>query len=300
MDKEYLRKFMTDFDYPKEAQAALVHTWDVLTANHNNRERFDSLISLYQENYLCDISVVTEKCAVIAQDSGESVYTVELLLLISLSKMLKKRYHECGIDERVWFDGMCDLKYKLLECRLVKGVWGTFVAAWLWKWFRLELFALGRLQFEMVPFKMDSYTKNEKHLSKGDPVINVHIPRTMTPLDRESCLASYDKAAIFFKKYFLGKPIAFVCDSWLLYPNNREILPPKSNIRSFMEDYDIIEYRESLPGDYSSMWRLFDMDYTGNVDDFPSDTSVRRNYIQHMKNGGRVGSGYGVFFYKAE
>ena len=45
------------------------------------------------------------------------------------------------------------------------------------------------------------------------------------------------------------------------------------------------------------MWRLFDMDYTGDLDDFPGDSTLRRNYKQFLKDGGRVGEGYGVFFW---
>ncbi len=47
---------------------------------------------------------------------------------------------------------------------------------------------------------------------------------------------------------------------------------------------------------YTNMWRLFDMDYTGNADDYPEDSFLRRNFKQYIKDGGRTGVGLGVFF----
>ena len=90
--------------------------------------------------------------------------------------------------------------------------------------------------------------------------------------------------------------MAFTCCSWLLYPDNLDILPEKSNVRKFMLEFDIINKFDDKPGEYADMWRLFDMDYTGNFDDYPEDSSLRRAFKAHLKNGGKTGEGYGIFF----
>ena len=53
-------------------------------------------------------------------------------------------------------------------------------------------------------------------LTPSTKVINVHIPRTLTPLDKESREDSYRRAAEFFKGELGGAPTVFVCHSWLL------------------------------------------------------------------------------------
>ena len=63
-----------------------------------------------------------------------------------------------------------------------------------------------------------------------------------------------------------------------------------------MNDYDVIETKFEEEGNYKPLWRVFDMDYTGNVEDFPGDTTLRRAYKTYVRNGGRLGTGYGVFF----
>jgi hypothetical protein len=190
---------------------------------------------------------------------------------------------------------MLDLKYKLKECELVKGIVGSFVCFWFGGFFRLQRFALGRLQFEIIPSKYN-YERNGKSIKIGDPIINVHIPRTETPLLHEKCIEAYSMAKKFFADKFSDSPVAFCCSTWLFSPAILEMLNATSNIKLFSADFDIIEsgYRE--PGEYKDIWRLYDMDYTGDLSILPEDTSFRRAYKQYLINGGREGHGYGIFF----
>ena len=119
----------------------------------------------------------------------------------------------------------------------------------------------------------------------------------MTPLDKKSRDDAYAQAAEFFRNMTDGAPIAFVCSSWLLYPEAEKILPAHSNIRGFMADYDMIRSKTNGEGEYGDMWRLFDMDFTGDLNDYPEDSSLRRAYKKFLLDGNRTGSGYGVFFY---
>ena len=194
----------------------------------------------------------------------------------------------------IWRNSMMDLKYKLIECRLVRGIYGSFVASWFDRFFNLTRFALGRLQFEVVPFK-HVYEKDGKRLEPQSLAINVHIPRTETPLDRESCLQSYAMAKEFFKDQFTDMPMAFMCSSWLLFEKLRDFLPETANIIRFMNDYDVIQTTYAEEGDYKSLWRIFDMDCS-DLDALPEDSTLRRAYKAYAKSGARLGSGFGVFF----
>ena len=294
--KAYAIDFMTELGFDAEAIEVLSADLEKMLSNTESESIYTKYVALYEENVNLNYGEMLSEIDKAAELVGVHKYSAELLIFISLAKHLRELYKEKEIPDRIWFDSMCDLKWKLWECKAVKGMWGSFVAIWFPRFFNLTRFALGRLQFEVVEFDGE-YQKDGKTLKKGDKVINVHIPRTLTPLTKESRDDAYAQAAEFFKDMTYGTPIAFVCSSWLLYPEAEKILPPHSNIRGFMADYDIIRSRVDDEGDYHNMWRLFDMDYTGDFNDYPEDSSLRRAYKKFLLDGNRTGGGYGVFFY---
>lgn len=294
--REYVVEFLDKFDYPAEAKVELIEAYDALVANEECKAELDRLVEAYKENINLDYGMIFRSTPEMEKKCGVHHYKSELLVFILFSEHLKKLYNMNNIDESIWFNSMCDLKYKLLECKAVKNMWGSFVAWWFPGFFNLKRFALGRLQFETCNYDQEDYTKDGKTVKKGMKVIGVHIPRTLTPLDKPSYDAAFDMAREFFKNKLDGAPMAFVCCSWLLYPDNLAILPEKSNVRKFMLEFDIINKFDDKPGEYADMWRLFDMDYTGNFDDYPEDSSLRRAFKAHLKNGGKTGEGYGIFF----
>ena len=138
-----------------------------------------------------------------------------------------------------------------------------------------------------------TYKNGAVEIGPEDAVINVHIPRTETPLDRAACREAYRRAAEFFAKD-VKRPV-FTCCSWLLYPATLGILSEKSNIRRFAADFTVIETKDYEW--YKEMWRLFDrvVDENTDPDTLPTDTSFRRGYIARMKEKKPAGWGYGVY-----
>ena len=293
--RTYLTWFFNEFSYPEDGAAALFEGYDRIYQNEDSARLFDDILQIYCDNFNCDYKNILTKCEEIVTLCGVHEYTVKLLAYICLSRQLRTNYEARGLDLGIWFDSMCDLKYKLIECKLVKGIYGSFVADWFSRFFNMTRFALGRLQFEIVPFRRN-YQKDGKILTPESPVINVHIPRTETPLDEASRKDAYARAREFYKADFEGKPMAFVCNSWLLFERHREMLKPTANIIGFMNDFDIIENKLNEPGAYSSAWRFFDMTIPEDLDALPEDSSLRRSYKALMKRGEPTGSGFGVFF----
>lgn len=294
--KAYAIDFMNELGFDAEAVVALSNDLEKILSVPEAKSIIEECVALYEKDVNIDYGDILSKVDKATEYSNVHKYSAELLIFILFSKHLRELYKQRGIADKIWFDSMCDLKWKLWECKAVRGSWGSFVAGWFPRFFNLTRFALGRLQFEIVDFDGE-YEKNGKKLKTGDKVINVHIPRTLTPLSTDSRNDAYSQAAEFFKDMTEGAPIAFVCSSWLLYPEAEKILPPHSNIRGFMADYDIIRSRVDEEGDYHNMWRLFDMDYTGDLNDYPEDSSLRRAYKKFLLDGNRCGGGYGVFFY---
>ena len=119
----------------------------------------------------------------------------------------------------------------------------------------LEIFGFGKLLFELRPFGSE-YRREGLCLERDSLVVSVHIPRTGEPLDMESKDNSYRLAKEFYQPIFgTNKKIPFFCSSWLLFQRNKEFLKPTSNLRAFMDDYEIIS--EAEYDDYEETWRLF-------------------------------------------
>jgi len=290
--REYLISFCKEFGYEHTDAQCLLSAYDCICAQPPAAELLCGAVRAYEAN--ADIDYQTEilgRAKKISEITGVHAYTADLLVFILLTKHLKKLYQEKGLDLQIYRDSVLDLKWKLEECKAIKGVCGTFVAAWFPGFFNLSRFALGRLQFELKTADYD-YSKNGIRLEKGkSTVINVHIPRTGTPIDKESCDKAYASARAFFKGQ-AGEFCPFVCHSWLLYPENKNIIPKHTNTYRFMSEYDIIDWGTNEGQD---LWRLFDTEEK-DPDKLPVNGSLRRGYAAHLKNGGAVGWGYGVRF----
>lgn len=296
--KQFVKDFFAEFAYPAEAEEQLLRDLDAIYGCEETKNAFEGLLSRYEAAMDCDIKQLITEMQEISAKAGIHEYAGALLLIVCLSKTLQRYHAEAGFDRGVWHDIMEDLKWKLFECREVYGIWGTFVPWWFPLHMTRKIFACGRLQFERVRFGR-TYEKNGVVLTPETPVLSVHIPRTMTRLDPESVADAYEKAAAFFRKHFpeeYSDTVVFVCHSWLLFPRNLEVLSEKANLRQFIEGFEILE--DYLAEDYHEVWRLFDKNYEGDPDALPCDTSLRRAYVNWMKNGEKIGGGYGIRIYE--
>ena len=290
--QEYLNAFLARFDYPEDARTDLGAALDTLLACPEAKDTLNALLASYAVDPTVDFSVLAEKCEVITRASGLHCYVTDLLVLILLSMESQAHYAAAGIDEDMWQENMMDIKYKAVECKLIKGIWGTFVFAWFSRFFHVTRFSFGPLQFETVKLRKP-YTKNGVTYPVDTVAVNVHIPRTGKRLTPALAEDSFRAAEAFFKDRYGISPVIFVCESWLLFPRNLSILKPESNLYSFISRFEVIESGEY--DTYGSVWRLFDADYNGNPDALPQDTSLRRAYVEIMKKGEPLGWAYGAF-----
>jgi hypothetical protein len=296
--REYLSYFMENINFPGEAVETFLDVHDSLVSDTVHKKEMDSIIT----KYYCDegykrINEVLEDLTRLAQKMDINPYTMHLMFYLYCSKILKNKYKTSDVSMDVFWNSMLDLSYKLWECRNIHGVWGTFVANWLSDYFVMERFGLGRMQYEAIPFPYDRYTKNGYTVKKGDRVYNMHIPSS-GPLTREKRIDSYKRAYDFFKHELNGGPIVMVCHSWLLYPDNEKFYPKGSNIIDFMHDFEIIH---SVDEDkFSEAWRVFGRHHDKDMEEWPTDTSLQRAYIDWLKAGNKTGAGFGVLIFDGQ
>lgn len=289
--KQYLTQFFDEFKYSNEQRDFLMHIFERITEDGESLDALNRAMQMYNETAYCDYEEITRLSSIAATRLYFHEYSTELLFLICLTKKAKEYYKDAGISEQIFHDSMLDLKYKMIECELVKGIIGTFVGFWFYDMFRIKRFTFGRLQCLVKDFE-ENYSKNGITLLPDTKVIDIHIPRDETPLDPDSCDKALKAAAEFFKGNY-AEPAACVCHSWLLFPENENIIPTHTNIYKFFKRFDMVSwgyYKEN-----EDLWRLFDTDEKV-PERLPANNSVRRSFVEHLKNGGKTGWGYGVFF----
>lgn len=288
-----IENLLFEFDFPKESHPVILNSYDKVMSCELSSKMLGELLSEFEKTNdakpLCSRELMKEAY----ENAGVHPFEGALVPILILAVGLRKRYKDAGYSELMYSGVVSDIKYKLIECHLVKGIWGTFVSPWFARFFDMSRFCFGKLQFETVEFKHD-YEKDGIRLTPESLVINVHIPRTGGRLEPESKNASYEEAAKFFGEKFGIAPI-FRCHSWLLFQKHKEIMKNGSNLLAFINDYEIID--EGIYEDYTEVWRLFDTDYTGDPAALPADSSLRRAYIELMLRGEPTGWAEGIYIY---
>lgn len=250
----------------------------------------DSLFTPENTDYLNSLQKISDQ-------TGVHRYIVDMVFLTLGVEPLLKVYAEKGLPEHIMWDSMEDLRYKLIECKDVYGIWGTFVTPW-FKWFyTCQRFKLGRLEFEQVTYDAEEPYRNA--VKKNDTVINCHIPSS-GPLTRESVLDSLHRAYEFYQDLFPNGVMPLVCHSWLLYPPHyQEVFPKGSNLRNFCELFDVVHSDADVNnGDF---WRVFNCEYSPEaLEQVETDTTLRRNLLKFLKSGKTMGYSMGVLLYDGE
>lgn len=288
MNLIFLQLLMEKTGFPQEAQQAYR-----AAAGQIDPSEMAGAIAFYYENDF-DTQLVVPLIEEMASRSGVSVYTVWGLFLALAAENAYKAYQEEGIPEKVFFDTFSDLRYKTIECKENKGVWGTFVAFWYPIFYRLDIFKLGRLEYELISYRGPETVLGGHTVRPGDKVLNIHIPSSGEAFHRAARLESYRLAYEFFKDRLGGGPLAFVCHSWLLYPEYRNVLPAGSNIVSFMDDFTILEAED---GAFDDAWRVFGPEADKAPADLPERTSMQRAFKKHLLAGGKTGCAQGIFLF---
>lgn len=273
-------------DFPEESIRYLSAQYMRIVRGEGLLAQLEAAAALFIDTDTMDYQYMLER---IAENLDISRYTVDMIMLLLTFEPVRARYRERGIDDRVCIDTMTDLKYKLLECKRVYGVWGCFVEWWFRRHVSLRLFALGRLQYEPIAFPFDDY---KGILKKGDTVYNCHIPSSGA-LTEESVYDSFERAYRFFGA---DGVLPVYCSSWLLYPPYAELYKEGSNLKKFYRMFDIIG--EKRDEEMHNFWRVFNSPYSPEaLASAPEDTGLQRAFKNYLLKGGTMGAGQGVILF---
>lgn len=198
----------------------------------------------------------------------------------------KMSYLEKGISLDVFYDTMSDI-----------AIWcanndnkGLKNYNWIKNHLKLELFKLGRLQFQMYKCKNKTLEYDYLPFNYGDNLLYVHIPQG-EKLIYSKCVDSIKEALEFFKTYFSEFEYDYMfCESWLLYVENYAFMSTSSNILQFQSLFEIV-YSE--PNDKQAIERIFGKRHL-NKNKYPENTTLQKHAKAYMKSGNKLGIGIGV------
>lgn len=206
-----------------------------------------------------------------------------LAFYLRLSAQVYEKYQEKGISDEIFDWTFYDITIWCKECFRKYGIYGLEEVWWLALSVKMKLFRLRRLQFEPIQLKEDMVGR-QRTIPAGTEVLNVHIPEG-EPLDYHACIESLRMA----EEFFGGKKQIFVCDSWLLSPNLKEVLPENSNILRFQRMFEVTKVHYAFP---QAEQRIFG-DILEDKTSYPEDTSLRRNAKAYILSGKDLGIGIG-------
>lgn len=230
----------------------------------------------------------------------------KLALVYAFLPEIWHKYNEKGINEKIFFDTMDDIKIWINDYYEKTGKYGLDELNWIMNHMNMKIFKLGRLQFQLFAYCFSSeYRKNGTEIHFGDKVLNIHIPRG-EKLDIVQCKNSVIKAVDFFNKYYPEySGNNFICISWLLYPGNINYMDENSNIIQFTKMFDIIDISNTPAPTFrwlfkkevknSTLLKSYKKHGTYyNTNELPLKTSLQIKAANYINNGGTFGEGKGI------
>lgn len=215
-----------------------------------------------------------EKIEILFADDRYGLNCLAFMLQISLRSY--QEYILKGIPEQIYLATMGCFSRFVKEHMESYGTYGFDREWWTVRELSLKEFRLGELEYEM----------NEEGNRR---IISVHIPSDVR-LEEQKRIESYKKAESFFAEYYSGFAASeYCCESWLLSPKLKELLPDNSHIVSFQNDF-ILESYDPENTDFM-LWVFKNRQLS--LEELPQNTSLQRNIKAYLKNGGKIGAGFG-------
>lgn len=290
-DKIILENFLRQFIYTEEEIHASLSLLEKFKRSAEAYGEFMKYYNTYRDLHTIDYGALYERIVPLAEKAAMEPYELQLLFIQMLSAHSEYFYKNKGYSHELWLDCLTDLVWKMRECKRVNGFYGSRTFTWFERWLFATRVTLGRLQFEIIESNTE-YKSERFDIKVGDKLINVHIPEDSTKaFSNENCKKAFAMAREFFRGDFEEK-IIFRCSSWLLFPKHNEILHESSNIRMFLNSFEID--KASIAFKNSDLWRIFYTDKSVDLlHEYPEDSSLQRAYKKFLSLGESAGSATG-------
>lgn len=224
-----------------------------------------------------------------------------LLLAASLllAENVYQKYCEKNIPDSIFYATMSDISIWVNTLKREENTDGLKNIGWLYNHLTFKLFKIGRMQYQFfrtnyvisgIPLHKIRLMTVKNHRN----VLNIHITEG-EPLNFEKCIESLRSAYVFFEKYFPEyKYDGFVCESWLLDPNNALFMDNSKNIVKFSELFDTVV--RTKRNSYEIVNRIWGkgIKSADEIKAFAETTDLQKRTKAYILSGGRTGNGYGT------
>lgn len=247
-------------------------------------------LAAYEDGSLHDSAVAqAANDRLIQQLAGDTDGMQKLgIYLLAADRAWEKVYRPDGADRQMYLDTVGMLSRFVRECRQMYGKICFDRSTWVWRIMCGRIYRIGSLEFER---KTMETAVPQAELAAGTPVLSVHIPSD-ADLSEVSLQQTYARARSFFARLEPDMPLRpLVCDSWMLAPGLRDLLPPDSGILRFAQDY--VLYGENPEDTSPYRWVFHSPD--GKLDHFPTQTTLQKNLLAYYRSGRNLGSAAGIF-----
>lgn len=201
-------------------------------------------------------------------------------------KYTKQFYKDNNIPLNIYYDTMKDIA---IWCENNNNS-GLKNYNWITNHLKGELFAIGRLQYQLYTCKNKTLNYDFLPFNYGEKLIYVHIPQG-EKLVYSSCVESLKDARAFFEQYFPNFEYKFFfCESWLLFDENYMFMKPSSNILQFQSLFDIVYCEKD---DSQAIERIFGKKRL-LLSSYPTKTSLQKSAVEYMKAKNKLGVGIGI------
>ncbi|MCM1544815.1 MAG: acyltransferase domain-containing protein [Ruminococcus sp.] len=216
---------------------------------------------------------------------------VRLAVVLKAAEKTYEKYVSKGIPESIFVNTFDDVR---IWCKNNSNK-GLENYGWLKNHVKLELFKLGRLQFQMFTATRNASKIPNVPFKCGDKLLYVHIPQG-EKLNFESCVSSIQEANEFFKTYFPEYNYKyFFCESWLLYEGNQNFMKSNSNILKFAGLFDIHSNFDSESQTYERIFNINKVpQLKSDIANLPETTSLQKAAKAYALSGRKFGIGAGT------
>lgn len=230
---------------------------------------------------LMDIKTAAQAYEALRGVLGADEGNIKMLLCqLECARLDEARYAQRGISRKVFIDTMKCFTRFINECgEMHHGALFFDRGWWSYRQVAMTLFRVGALEYEF------------RSMHTGEPALTIHIPSDadFSPTSIDASLAAAKKMfAASFPEY---RGTQIICDSWLLSPALRTLLPETSNIAAFQNRFEIVSVDDTRNACLN--W-LFKVEEGTDFAALPENTSLQRRAKAYLLAGGVIGSAYGV------
>lgn len=202
---------------------------------------------------------------------GFKMLTCQLLCAVSC----REDYGKLGFSRKIYADTFACFTRFVGEHLESFGCYGFDRGFWTVRQVSNMLFRIGVLEYELLT-------------EKGKKVVSLHIPSD-ADLSLPLLQQSYREAKALIDNAFPEyRDVPYVCGSWLLSPDLKDLLPESSRILGFQRSFLLTG---TFADEEFKEWVFKRMDIPN--EDLPEDTSLQRSLKAFLLNGGTFRSGEG-------